>query len=165
MAIVNTHNIISNDSKLAPRYFSTQEHVIFHFEDTLRLLGIESQQAFQRIWNILPHNIQICEYHSPKRLRNALDISPMYERAMQRLNINQNGIKLNPPFLLDLQEGRNEEEERKQWEDIKENAGFYPQEGTPSAEPWNVREVTRAMKDMDMYDQVAQRMSNNFSRG
>jgi hypothetical protein len=35
---------------------------------------------------------------------------------------------------------------------IEKNAGFYPQEGKPSEEPWDVREATRAMKEMHMDD-------------
>jgi len=54
--------------------------------------------------------------------------------------------------LLGLQEGRNEEEERKGWIEIEKNVGFYPQEGIPSEEPWNVRESTNAMKYMDIDD-------------
>jgi len=45
------------------------------------------------------------------------------------------------------------------------DGGFYPKEGTPFAEPWDVKEATRAMKDMDIDDWVAQRMRNNFNMG
>lgn len=69
---------------------------------------------------------------------------------MQRLKFNWIGLKLNPPLLLGLQEGRNEEEQRKEWTKIENNAHFYPQEGTPFQEPWDVREATRAMKYMDI---------------
>jgi len=60
-------------------------------------------------------------------------------------------------------EGRKEEEEIKQWEEIEKNARFYSQEEETRAEAWNVREATKEMKDMDI-DCVAQRMSNTFSR-
>ena len=49
-------------------------------------------------------------------------------------------------------EGRKEEEERKQWEEIDKNVGFYPQEETSSTEAWDIREATRYMKDMDIDD-------------
>lgn len=81
-------------------------------------------------------------------LRNALDRTPLYKRAMQRLKVNWIRLKLSPPLLLGLQGGRNEEEERKQWEYIEKNAGFYPQESTPSTKPWDVKEATGAMKHM-----------------
>ena len=44
-------------------------------------------------------------------------------------------LKLNPPLLLGLQEGRDEAEEQKEWTKIERNVGFYPQEGKPYEEP------------------------------
>ena len=41
MAIISNHNIISNDTQLALRYLATQERVISHLENNLRLLGTE----------------------------------------------------------------------------------------------------------------------------
>jgi len=150
MVVISNHNIISNDAQLAPRYLVTQEHAISHFQNTLRLLGTKRQQAFQRRQNNLPHSLRIRECHFPKRLRNALERTPLYKKAMQRLKINWIGLKLSPPLLLGLLEGKKEEEERKQWEEIEKNAGFYPQEETPSTKSWDVKEATRAMKDMDI---------------
>lgn len=40
--IINNDNLISYDSDLAPKYITTQEKSILHFEGTFRLLGIES---------------------------------------------------------------------------------------------------------------------------
>jgi len=51
---------------------------------------------------------------------------------------------------LCLSEGRKEEEERKLWEEIEKHVGFYPQEENPSFEAWDVRQATRAMKDIDI---------------
>jgi len=59
-------------------------------------------------------------------LRNALERTPLYKKAMQILKFNWIRLKLSPPFILGLLEGRKEEEERKQWEEIEKNAGFYP---------------------------------------
>ena len=87
MAIISTHNIIVNDPKLAPRYLATQEKAITHFENTLRLLGNESQQACQRRWNTLPYSLNIRAYHSPERMRDALERTPMYKKALQRLKV------------------------------------------------------------------------------
>jgi len=41
-----------------------------------------------RRWNTLPHSLQIREYHSPMRLKEALKRVPMYKHAMQRLKVN-----------------------------------------------------------------------------
>jgi len=68
MAIIRTHNLISNDPKLAPRYLVVQEQTVTHFEDMFRLLGDDSQQYFQRRWNTLPYNLKIREYHSPYKM-------------------------------------------------------------------------------------------------
>ena len=126
MDVISSHNIIFNDAQLAPRYLATQEHAISHFENTLRLLVTESQQACQRIWNNLPHSLWIRKYHSPKRLRNALERTLLYKQVMQRLSINWIGLNPSPHLLLGLMEHRKEEEERKQWEVIHKNAQFYP---------------------------------------
>jgi len=39
MAIISTHNLITNDHKLSPRYLIAQEKAVTHFEDKFRLLG------------------------------------------------------------------------------------------------------------------------------
>lgn len=59
---------------------------------------------------------------------------------------------LSPPLLLGLVECRKEEEERNKRDQIEKNEGFQPQEETPSTKAMDVREVTRAMKDMDIDD-------------
>ena len=55
--IINNHNLISYDSKLAPKYISAQEKHILHFENTFMMLGIESLQDIQRRWHDLPHSL------------------------------------------------------------------------------------------------------------
>ena len=97
----------------------------------------------------MPHNLKTREYHSPQTLRKALNKTPMYEKSMQRLKVNWIGLKLSPPLLLGMLEGRNEEEEKRQWEELERKAGFYEQEKETTAEAWDVREATRAMTDMD----------------
>lgn len=82
MAVISTHNIIANDPRLAPRYLSVQEQAVTHFEDMLRLLGDDSQQAYQRRWNTLPYSLKIKEYHSPDRMRDALERAPMYKKTL-----------------------------------------------------------------------------------
>ena len=74
----------------------------------------------------------------------------MYKKSMQRLKINWIGLKLSPPLLLRMLEGREEEEEKRQWEEVERKVGFYAQEEETTTEAWDVREATRAMKDMDI---------------
>ena len=40
MALINTHNLISNNPQIAPRYISDQAQAIAHFEDMEMLLGM-----------------------------------------------------------------------------------------------------------------------------
>lgn len=82
MVVINTHNLIANDPKLAPRYHALQEQEITHFEYMLRFLGDESQQVCQRRWNTLTYNLKIKEYHSPDRIRDALERVPMYKQTL-----------------------------------------------------------------------------------
>ena len=72
----------------------------------------------------------------------------MYKQSMQSLKVKWIGLKLNPPLLLGMLQGRKEEEEIKQWEEIERKVGFYAQEEETIIESWDVREATRAMKDM-----------------
>ena len=61
MVVINTHNLIADDPNLAPRYLSTQEQAVTHFEDMYSLLGDENMQAFQTRWNTLPYILKIKE--------------------------------------------------------------------------------------------------------
>jgi len=149
MALISTHNLIANDHQLAPNYLAAQEQAITHFEDMFKLLGDDNMQAYLRSWNTFPYNLKIIEYHSPKRMRKPLNRTPMYKESIQRLKVNWFGLRLNPPLLLGMLKGRNEEEERRKWEEVENKAGFYAQEET-KVEAWDVREATRAMKDMDI---------------
>lgn len=115
-----------------------------------RLLGDDSIHAWLRRWNTLPYNLKIREYHSPQRLREAHNRTPMYNKYMQRLKVNWIGLKLSPPLLLGMLEGRKEEEEKRQWEEVEKKASFYEQEEETIAEAWDDREAIRAMKDMDI---------------
>lgn len=150
MAVISTHNLISNDPQLVPRYLSSQEKSITHFDDMFRLSGDESMQACQRRWNTLPYSFKTREYHSPQRMREALNRTPMYKQTLQRLKVNWIGLRLSPPLMLGMLEGRKEEKERKNWEEIERKAGFYAQEEETTTEACDVREATRAMKDMDI---------------
>ena len=74
----------------------------------------------------------------------------MYKQTLQRLKVNWIGLRLSPPLLLGMLEGRKEDEERKKWEEIERKARLYAQEEETTAEAWDVREATRAVKDMDI---------------
>lgn len=130
----------------------TQEQIILHFEDTFRMLGTESFHAFQRRWHALPHSLQIKEYPSLERLRNALERTPLYKRIMQRLTIKWIGLKFSPPLLLGLHEKRDQPKEQKEWKEIEANASFYPQEVTTYQIPWDVIQATRAMNELHISD-------------
>ena len=80
--VIKNHNFISNYAALAPKYIATKEKSILHFKETFRIVGIESLQSCQRRWHALPYNLQVREYHSPERLRNALERTPLYKRIM-----------------------------------------------------------------------------------
>ena len=58
-------------------------------------------------------------------------------------------LKLSPPLLLGLGDGKDQEEENKKWEEEKMNVGFYPPEGNPSLLPWEVRGATKEVKEME----------------
>lgn len=109
MALINTHNLIANDPQLAPSYLAAQEQAITHFEDMFRLLGDDNMQACLRRWNKFPYSLKIREYHSPQRMREALNKKHMYKKPIQRLKVNWIGLRLSPPLLLGMLEGRKEE--------------------------------------------------------
>lgn len=54
----------------------------------LRVIGDERQQAYQMRWNTLPYNLNIREYHSPNKMSNELEMTPMYKQAMKSLKVN-----------------------------------------------------------------------------
>jgi len=86
----------------------------------------------------------------PMRLKEAMKRVSMYKRSMQRLKVNWIGLKLSPPLILGMMEGKREEEEKEQWKDIDRKAGFYGEHEQTTSEAWNAREATRAMKDQEI---------------
>ena len=82
----------------------------------------------------MPHSLKIRELHSPQRLREALNKTPMDKQSMKRLKVNWIGLKLSPPLLLGMIEGRKEEEEKRQWEEVERKAGFCEQEEETTVE-------------------------------
>ena len=47
-------------------------------------------------------------------------------------------------------EGRTEEEEWRQWEEIDKKVRFYDKEEETISEDWDAREATKAIKDDEM---------------
>ena len=74
----------------------------------------------------------------------------MYKHCMQTLKVNWISLKLSPPLLLGMLEGRREEEEQEQWEEIDGKERFYDKEEETTLEAWDGREATRAIKDDEM---------------
>jgi len=112
VALISTHNLLTHNPQIAPRYITDQAQAIAHFEDMERLLGDDCVHACMRRWNTLPYSLQINEYHSPIRMKEALRRVPMYKCSMQRLKVNWIGLKMSPPQLLGMLEGKKEEEEQ-----------------------------------------------------
>lgn len=94
--------------------------------------------------------MQIREYHSPKRMKQALERVPLYKHSMQSLKVNLIGLKLSLPLLVGMLEVKKEEEEQQQWEEVDRKAGFHDKEEEITSEAWDVREAIRAIKDEDM---------------
>ena len=85
MALINTHNLLANNPQISPRYISDQAQDIVHFEDMERLLGDDCVHTCMRRWNTLPHSLQIREYHSPIRMKEALR-RPIHVEAERQLD-------------------------------------------------------------------------------
>jgi len=51
---------------------------------------------------------------------------------------------------LGLLEGRTEEEECKQWEEVERKARFHDSEEDTTSEAWDVRVAIKAMKDEEL---------------
>jgi len=83
-------------------------------------------------------------------MREALARVPLYKKAMQNLQASWIGFKLSPPMLLGLLEGRTEEEEHKQWEEVERKARFHDNEEDTTSEAWDVRVAIKAMKDEEL---------------
>ena len=113
MDVIRTYNLIAKDPQLAARYLPAPEQAITHFGDMFRLLVDDSMQYFQRRWNTLPYNLKIREYHSPQRIREALNMTPMYKQTIQRHKLNSIVLRHSPPLLFVTLEGEKEQEERK----------------------------------------------------
>ena len=103
--------------------------------------------ANQRIWNNLPHSVKNTDYHSPQRLRGALERAPLYKRAMQAKKIQWLELNLNPPLLLGLDDEKDTDAQDREWEKTENNNDFYPLGGTPTLLPHEIRGAVKALKE------------------
>ena len=104
--VILNHKEIENDHAIVESYLQTQTQVIGHFDDISRQIEDELIMASQRRWNNLPHSLKNREYHTPNRLRGALERAPLYKRAIQAKKIQWLGLKLSPPLLLGMNDER-----------------------------------------------------------
>ena len=80
--------------------------------------------ASQRRWNNLPHNLKNRGYHTPERLRGALERETLYKRAMQAKKIQWLGLKLRPPLMLGPNDEKDTYAQDREWESVENNNGF-----------------------------------------
>lgn len=132
--LISIHQHPTTNSQTLLEYMDWQAQAIAHFEDMVRLLGDNCVHAFTRRWNTLSHSLKIKEYHTPTRMREALAGVPLYKKAMQNLQARFIGLKLSPPLLLGLLEGRTKEEEHKQLEEVERKAKFHGSEEDTTSE-------------------------------
>ena len=144
------HQHLANNPQVLPDYIEKQAQDIAHFEDMERLLGDNCIHSCTRRWNTLSYSLKIREYHSPKRMREALVRVPLYKQSMQTLQANWIGLKFSPQLLLGLLEGVKEEEEHRKWEEVERKARFHDREEDITSEAWDVREAVKAIKDDEL---------------
>ena len=108
--------------------------------------------ANQRRWNSLPHSLKNREYHTPERLRGALERAPLYKRAMQAKKILWLGLTLSPLLLLGLNDEKDTDAQDREWESEKNNNGFYPLQKTPTLLPQEIRGAIKDLKEMQEED-------------
>ena len=99
----------------------------------------------------------------PHEAEGGIEKSANVQRSMQRLKVNWIGLKLSPPHLLGMLEGKRVEEEEEQWEDIEGKVGFYGQHEQITSEAWDAREATRAIKDEEMEHLTTQSANQGIS--
>jgi len=150
VTLISTHKQLATDPTASLRWMDKQAQAIAHFEDMERLLGDNAAHACQRRWNTLGHSLQVQEYHTPIRMREALARVARYKKSVQSLQANWIGLKLSPPLLLGLTEGNSKENDGQQWAEVDRTAGFHTRREDTTTEPWDASEAVRAMKDEDL---------------
>ena len=124
-ALISAHQHLTTNPQDLLEYMDRQAQAIAHFEDMEWLLGDNGVHACTRRWNTLSHSLKIREYHTPTRMRESLARVPLYKKSLQTLQASWIGLKLSPPLLLGLLEGRTEkEEEHQQWEEVERKVDF-----------------------------------------
>jgi hypothetical protein len=85
-------------------------------EDTLMLMGEEAAEACHRMWNSLPHSLEVREPHSSNYLQVFFLKTPWYKETMRKIKTKWIGLRMNPPLLLivasmvDINKEKGEEE-------------------------------------------------------
>ena len=134
ITIITEHQSLATDPTASLRFMDKQAQAIAHFEDMERLLGESAAQACARRWNTMAHTLQLREYHTPSRMREALVRAAHYKKSMQSLQANWIGLKLSPPLLLGMAEDNIEDDASEQWEETNRTAGFHVSRGDTTSE-------------------------------
>jgi len=150
MTIITERQSLAADPTASLRFMDKQAQAIAQFEDMERLLGERAVQACARRWMTMAHTLQIREYHTPSRMREALLRVAHYKKSMQSLQANWIGLKLSPPLLLGMAENRIENDGSEQWEEVNRAAGFHVSREDTTSEAWDVRMVVKALKDEEL---------------
>ena len=81
-----------------------------------------------------------------------MERAPLYKRAMQAKNIQWLGLKLSPPLLLELNDEKDTDAQDREWENAKNNNGFYPLGETPTLLPQEIKGAVKNLKEMQEED-------------
>lgn len=87
-ALTYSHQHLASNPQVLLDYVERQAQAIIHFEDMERLFGDDCLHACLRRWNTLSYSLNIREYHSPTRMREASVRVPLYKKSMQNLESN-----------------------------------------------------------------------------
>jgi len=98
--IISIHDAITSDVNVAPTLEEYHENTISHLEYTLRILGEDETQAYQRRWPSLPHGLQIRETHSPRNIQVTFLRASLCKEFLRKLKLKWIGLRFNPPLLL-----------------------------------------------------------------
>jgi len=88
------------DGDVDPRCTSKKREAISHLYDSLKLLGEEAVEVFQKTWNFFPHNLKIKETHSPNTLQIYLLRTPWYKEDLRKMEIKCIGFRMSSTLLF-----------------------------------------------------------------
>lgn len=58
--------------------------------------------------------------------------------------------KAQSSFIIGFRGKKRKTQEKKEWEKLEASVGFYPEDGIPFEVPWDAREATRAMHELQI---------------